>query len=157
MLNAGQKYCRMLEWEHSAMLSTFNKLPFAIKKLSIFEWPFFTGFTGCSLHHIYSKLVSGHLKFGHFQDSRQKTKWSTLLEIEHVHATVFKLWKQTSQKWMFTLLCIISNLTLCSARTQAPRLYFFHAQLTMLNSVEQEIYPAHKCQNANNCWHFNIH
>ena len=26
----------------------------------------------------------------------------------------------------------------------------------MLNSGEHEIYPAHKCQNANNCWHFNI-
>ena len=40
-LNAGQKYCRMLQ------LSTFIKLPFVIKNfvLSIFEWPFYTGFT----------------------------------------------------------------------------------------------------------------
>ena len=30
-LNAGQKYCRMLQGEHSAILSTFIKLPFAIK------------------------------------------------------------------------------------------------------------------------------
>ena len=30
-LNASQKYCRMLQWEHSAILSTFIKLPFAIK------------------------------------------------------------------------------------------------------------------------------
>ena len=46
-LNAGQKYCRMLQGEHSAMLSTFIKLPFVIKTfvLSIFEWPFYTGFT----------------------------------------------------------------------------------------------------------------
>ena len=29
--------------------------------------------------------------------------------------------------------------------------------LTMLNSAEHEIYPAHKCQNANYCWHFNIY
>ena len=29
--NAGQKYCRMLQWEHSAILSTFIKLPFVIK------------------------------------------------------------------------------------------------------------------------------
>ena len=38
-----QKYCRML----SAILSTFFKLPFVIKIiiLSIFEWPFYTGFT----------------------------------------------------------------------------------------------------------------
>ena len=45
--NAGQKYCRMLQWEHSAIFSNFIKLPFYIKifVLSIFEWPFYTGFT----------------------------------------------------------------------------------------------------------------
>ena len=45
-LNAGQKYCRMLRGEHSAILSNFIKLPFVIKTcvLSIFEWPFYTGF-----------------------------------------------------------------------------------------------------------------
>ena len=30
-LNAGQKYCRMLQGEHSAILSTFIKLPIVIK------------------------------------------------------------------------------------------------------------------------------
>ena len=30
-LNAGQKYCRILQREHSAILSTFIKLPFSIK------------------------------------------------------------------------------------------------------------------------------
>ena len=37
-LNAGQKYCRMLQREHSAILLTFIKLPFVIKifVLSIF-------------------------------------------------------------------------------------------------------------------------
>ena len=51
-LNAGQKYCRMLQWEHSAILSTFIKLPFVIKifVLSIFEWLYYTGFT---LHRVY--------------------------------------------------------------------------------------------------------
>ena len=46
-LNAGQKYCRMLQWGHSAILSTFIKLPFVIKPfgLSIFELPLKTGFT----------------------------------------------------------------------------------------------------------------
>ena len=41
---AGQKYCRMLQGEHSAILLTFIKLPFVIKTfvLSIFEWPFYT-------------------------------------------------------------------------------------------------------------------
>ena len=32
-LNAGQKYCRMIQGEHSAILSTFIKLPFVIKIL----------------------------------------------------------------------------------------------------------------------------
>ena len=32
-LNAGQKYCRMLHGEHSAILSTFIKLPFVIRSL----------------------------------------------------------------------------------------------------------------------------
>ena len=41
-LNEGQKYCRMLPLEHSAILLTFIKLPFVIK---IFVWPFYTGFT----------------------------------------------------------------------------------------------------------------
>ena len=46
-LNTGRKYCRMLQGEHSAILSTFIKLPFSIKTfvLSIFEWLFYTGFT----------------------------------------------------------------------------------------------------------------
>ena len=55
-LNAGQKYCRMLQGEHSAILSTFIKLPFAIKVfvLSIFELPFYTGFT------VYVASILGH-------------------------------------------------------------------------------------------------
>ena len=62
-LNAGQKYCRMLQGEYSAILltiiclmlqgehsairSTFIKLLLAIMTfvLSIFEWPLKTGFT----------------------------------------------------------------------------------------------------------------
>ena len=47
-LNASQKYCRMLQGEHSAILLTFiQKLSFVIKifVLSFFEWPFYTGFT----------------------------------------------------------------------------------------------------------------
>ena len=37
----------LLQGEHSAILSTFIKLPFIIKifVLSIFEWPFYTCFT----------------------------------------------------------------------------------------------------------------
>ena len=45
--NAGQKYCRMLLGELSAILSTFIKLPFVIKifVLSFLEWLLKTGFT----------------------------------------------------------------------------------------------------------------
>ena len=57
-LNAGQKYCRML---HSAILSTFIKLPSVIKifVLSIFEWPLKTGFTVCkSFLNIHAHISS---------------------------------------------------------------------------------------------------
>ena len=47
LLNAGQKFCRMPQGEHSAILSTFIKLPFVImvSVLSSFEWPLKTVFT----------------------------------------------------------------------------------------------------------------
>ena len=48
-LNADQKYYRMLQGEHSAIFSTFIQLSFIIKifvvVFSIFERPFYTGFT----------------------------------------------------------------------------------------------------------------
>ena len=46
-LNAGQKYRRLLQGEHSAIILTFIKLLFVIKiiVLPISEWPFYTGFT----------------------------------------------------------------------------------------------------------------
>ena len=46
-LNRGQKYCRMLQGEHSAILWTFIKLQFPIKSLvmSIFKWPLKTDLT----------------------------------------------------------------------------------------------------------------
>ena len=46
-LNAGQKYYRMLQGEHSAILSNFIKLPFSIMTLvlSISKWPLKTYFT----------------------------------------------------------------------------------------------------------------
>ena len=58
-LNAGQKYWRMLQGEHSAILSTFIKLPFVIKifVLSIFKWPFYTGFYCFVVRYFISILV----------------------------------------------------------------------------------------------------
>ena len=46
-LNAGQNYCRMLQREHYAILSTCIGLPHGFKTfvLSIFERPLKTGFT----------------------------------------------------------------------------------------------------------------
>ena len=57
------------------------------------------------------------------------------------------------------LLVLIAGLPLCCQHTQnqAPRLYnFFHAQMSM-KLIEREMYHGHKCQNANNCWHFDIY
>ena len=44
----------MLQWEHSAVLLTFIKLPFAIKTLvlSIFEWQLKTGFTVFTIEYL---------------------------------------------------------------------------------------------------------
>ena len=57
-LNVGQKYCRMLQGEHSAILSTCIKLPFVIKTfvLSIFEWLLKTGFSECHSHRSQTNL-----------------------------------------------------------------------------------------------------
>ena len=59
-LNASQKYCRMLQVEHSAIILTFIKLPFVIKifVLSNFEWPFYTGFTVVPKPHVLAYLTS---------------------------------------------------------------------------------------------------
>ena len=48
----------MLQWEHSAILSTFIKLPFSIKTfvLSIFKWSLKTGFTVSNLKGL--KLIA---------------------------------------------------------------------------------------------------
>ena len=51
----------MLQGEHSAILFTFIKLPVVIKTfvLSIFEWPFYTGFTvsSRSKQHIHADTI----------------------------------------------------------------------------------------------------
>ena len=60
LLNAGQKYCRMLQREHSAKLSTFIKLQFVINTfvLSIFEWSLKIGFT---VFHSFHLVVPLHV------------------------------------------------------------------------------------------------
>ena len=51
-LNVAQNYCRMLQKEHSALLSTFFKLILVIEifVLSIYEWLLRTGLTVYALH-----------------------------------------------------------------------------------------------------------
>ena len=58
----------MLQGEHSAILSTFIKLPFAIKAyvLSIFELPLKTGFTVCT-HHALLNAEDPSQENGHIQ------------------------------------------------------------------------------------------
>ena len=74
-LNAGQKYCKMLQWEHSAILPTFIKLPFFIKTFVFFlffKWPLKTGFTvlRSSLTHgcpsVYMSMSFHHLTMSSF-------------------------------------------------------------------------------------------
>ena len=56
----------MLPLEHSAILSSFIKLPFAIKTfvLSIFEWPLKTGFTAVLCQTYWSVLLAEGLPCG---------------------------------------------------------------------------------------------
>ena len=42
----------------------------------------------------------------------------------------------------------------CLCNMFRPRGY---KEIFMLISAEHEFFPAHKCQNANNCWHCNIY
>ena len=75
-LNADQKYCRKLQRQHSAILLTFIKLPFAIKTivLSILERPLTTCFTVTIILH---KTCLFHCDFRKFQHLFCQYFWST--------------------------------------------------------------------------------
>ena len=64
--------------EHSAILSTFIKLPFAIKPfvLSIFEWPLKTGFT------VYVDLISYFIKVRTFACVRLHTSRTHIMKVD---------------------------------------------------------------------------
>ena len=66
--NAGQKYCRMLQGEHSAALLTFIKLPFSIKTfiLSILKWPLKTGLTVTNVLMLYVPVNDFSVMSEHF-------------------------------------------------------------------------------------------
>ena len=59
-LTAGQKVLQNAPKEHSAILSTFIKLPFVFKTLVlyIFEWPLKTGFTLIKDFKLFSDSIS---------------------------------------------------------------------------------------------------
>ena len=90
LLNAGQKYCRMLQREHSAILSTFIKFPFVIKIFvkSTFERPL-----------LYIVLITGEL-----EDVRRiSTSASTLYhekqrqqKVSQISSWLISLFLQTS-------------------------------------------------------------
>ena len=73
--------------EHSAILSSFIKVPIVIKIfiLSIFEWPFYTGFTVCQVYvhglvsHRWPKLKKNNHPF-----SRQSLLLSSALLFAYI-------------------------------------------------------------------------
>ena len=92
----------------------------------------------------------------------------------HNHTPIVLIWLEYCWKGCkiashpSTYLCFVSNTT--TTKTE----HRFHRQqpdeeqtiatrprgyktFFMLNSAEHEIVPAHKCYNANNCWHFKIY
>ena len=57
-LNAGQKYCRMLHGEHFQYFRPSLRYHLSLRSfLSIFEWPFYAGFTLCERMHIVMTLL----------------------------------------------------------------------------------------------------
>ena len=102
LLNAGQKYCRMLQREHSAILSTFIKLTFVIKffDLSICEWPLKTGFT------VYLKKVipnTSYILIRHLQDNfwgQFSAEFFPLSYLFH-HDSVDNFWRVISNMYYF--------------------------------------------------------
>ena len=70
----------MLQGEHSAILSTFIKLTYAIKifVLSIFEWPFYTGFTVQS-YFVYASsedsVKSAHMRRPAWVLAEERESW----------------------------------------------------------------------------------
>ena len=93
LLNAGQKYCRMLHGEHSAILSTCIKLPFVVKIFvsSIFEWPLKTGFTVITSVKTFYKNTHAWIKRG---DRGVRT----LPEKSQQYSAFYQYWSKTPRK-----------------------------------------------------------
>ena len=67
----------MLQGEHSAILSTFIKLPFVLKTLvlSIFEWPLNTDFTVIKSNHLLVGKKSPYLELWFEQELVSASKF----------------------------------------------------------------------------------
>ena len=75
-LNAGQKYCRMLQGEHSAILLTFIKLPFVVKKhCFVFFW------SGCFTQVLFIYLFSVNKQLADKERVAAALENSHLLEV----------------------------------------------------------------------------
>ena len=76
-LNAGRKYCRMLQGEHSAILKTFIKLPFVIK---IFVFSFLSGF----LRHVFFCIDYLHVH-SVLWSSKTRCKITVFIKVRFFH------------------------------------------------------------------------
>ena len=87
----------MLQGEYSAILSTFIKLPFLIKifVLSIFEWPFYTGFT------VIPNTICLNSSFGSFY-----IKYVSVNSFSELFSFVSVLWLFLTVLWV-GLQCLI--------------------------------------------------
>ena len=106
-LNAGQKYCRRLQVEHSAILLTFIKLPVVIKTffLSIFAWPFYTGST--VLMYITNSRVTRHTFTQSWFDILVRVRaWKRQLNGSDQCLLPYVLSSPMSSEWIFWSDCI---------------------------------------------------
>ena len=82
----------MLQGEHSTILSTFIKLPFVIKilVLSIFEWPFYTGFTVLTYVRMFKEYIraGSDLLLNISLAGGQSLKW---ISHERIGGEIYKL------------------------------------------------------------------
>ena len=81
----------MLKGEHSTILSTFIKLPFVIGifVLSIFDWPFYTGFTVQHLI-VWFKATLFIFKFQDPNNGEDVLKFQTLAACQKAQTLIIK-------------------------------------------------------------------
>ena len=108
LFNAGQKYCRMLQY--SAILSNFIKLPFSINTfvLSIFKWPLekvllynyaFELFAPWVIFHAFCRLLIFFQNQPFWKKSFMNTIWvSNRLDPDQARCILGLIWVHTVRK-----------------------------------------------------------